>query len=62
MDIELPARHGGVAVEATLDAALNQLGEFAVSFRELGRYAQNLGNSDDRVFRMKPEDVVGLAR
>jgi hypothetical protein len=51
----------GVAVEAVLDAALGNLGEFAISVRELGRYAQNLGK-DGRVFQMKAADIVGLAR
>lgn len=57
MDLEVSSRHGGVAIETTLDAALQNLAEFAISVRELGRYAQNLGQ-EDRVFRMKPEDLA----
>ena len=33
----------GVAVGDALDAALENLSEFSISVRELGRYPQNLG-------------------
>lgn len=39
----VPACSLGVAVGDALDAALENLSEFSISVRELGRYAQNLG-------------------
>ena len=55
MDLELPARYGGVAADGTLDSALANLEEFSISVRELGRYAQNLG--PERAFKLSPSDT-----
>ena len=43
MTSRLLVRSLGVAVGNTLDSALENLAEFSISVRELGRYAQNLG-------------------
>jgi hypothetical protein len=48
----------GVAVGDALDAALENLAEFSISVRELGRYAQNLGK--DRAYTTA--DLANLAR
>eukprot|EP01050_Picozoa_sp_SAG11_P004212 SAG11_NODE_262_length_11529_cov_12.277603_8_plen_356_part_00 len=43
LDLEVAARHGGPASTATvqLDAALDNIREFAIQVTELGRYSQN---------------------
>ena len=47
-----------MAVGDALDAALENLAEFSISVRELGRYAQNLGK--DRAYTTA--DLANLAR
>lgn len=47
----------GVAVVDALDAALENLSEFSISVRELGRYVQNLGK-ERAYFTLDIEDLA----
>lgn len=61
MDCELAARHGGLAAPAVMDAAVEQLSEFALNVRELGRYTQNMPSERERALR-SPTTVDELIR
>lgn len=55
-DDSVPACSGVAAVDA-LDAALENLSEFSISVRELGRYAQNLGK-ERTYFTLDMDDLA----